>query len=122
MSVITIANFQNGYLGIKRRLFETTFIGPMRIIPIQISDKQVRLALKAPRSVAIARDDAIRKPNPVLFDDDAMVHAFAAVDEGIGLARELEPEDIVGNLDAVAKLCRALLVLSGEFEVGGPVR
>lgn len=118
MSVITVERFKEGHVGIKRKKFETMFVGVCRVIPIQITPTCVRLAVKAPRSVSITRDDAKAGGNPQLCDDDAMDVAFAAVDAGIGFARTCEPEDLVGNLDAVAAMCRALLVLSGSFTIG----
>lgn len=117
MSVITAAKYKEGHLGVHRHKFETTFLGLCRVIPIEITTGRVKLAIKAPRSIGIMRDDVVKDRNPTLFDDDAMDLAYAMVDEGVELAENSEPEDLVGNLDAVAKLCRALVLLSGRFDM-----
>lgn len=119
MSVITHKAFKDGYLGVKRRKFETTFVGLARVIPIELSPGLVTLAIKAPRSMSIARDDTIARRNPHLSDDQLMDRVYKLVDDAIALANAREPEDLVGDLDAVALLTAALICLSGDFEPDG---
>ena len=97
----------DGHLGIQRHRMETLFIGPIRVVTL---NNEAQLAIKGPRSIKFLRDEIA----PVhLIDDDILDAIYQRIDRAVDIAKNLCAEDLVGDLDKVAELRAAVLLMTG---------